>query len=167
MVDHPAARALTGYLLVRGGVHQIAYARALENLTGADLTKLFPTPRIPTDKIPECKPHIERGDHLRLYRFSPSDYQELTAVFNGPNPETGEELQVVDEAPEGVPPRDLPAQPAVFAPDYSPEEIAEIATKLRQQAGLPKEPTGLVADLQAATKRSTRKATARSKARSR
>ena len=28
MCDHPAARALTGYLLVRGGVHQLAYARA-------------------------------------------------------------------------------------------------------------------------------------------
>ena len=71
MVDHPVARALTGYLLVRGGVHQVAYARAIENLTGADLTKLFPSPRIPTEKIPECKPHIKRGDHLRLYRFSP------------------------------------------------------------------------------------------------
>src|SRR5215210_4408316 len=34
MVEHPAARALTGYLLVRGGVHQVAYARALERLTG-------------------------------------------------------------------------------------------------------------------------------------
>jgi Mn-containing catalase len=145
-VDHPAARALTGYLLVRGGVHQLAYARALERLTGADLTKLFPSPRIPTAKIPECRPHIERGDHLRLYRFSPSDYQELAAVFNGPHPETGEELTVIDEAPEGVPPRDLPAQPAVFAPDYAPEDIAEIAVKLRRQAGLPKEPTGVVAD---------------------
>jgi Mn-containing catalase len=165
MVDHPAARALTGYLLVRGGVHQIAYARALENLTGADLTKMFPTPRIATEKIPECKPHIDRGDHLRLYRFSPHDYQELSAVFNGPNPETGEELEVIDEAPEGFPPRDLPPQPAVFAPDYAPEEIAEVATKLRQRAGLPKEPTGLVADLKAATKRSTRRATARSKSR--
>src|SRR5690242_3800766 len=99
MVEHPAARALTGYLLVRGGVHQIAYARALENLTGADLTKMFPTPRIPTEKIPECRPHIQRGDHLRLYRFSPADYQQLTAVFNGPNPETGEPLEVVDAAP--------------------------------------------------------------------
>jgi len=48
MVEHPAARALTGYLLVRGGVHQIAYARAIEKLTGADLKKMFPTPRIPT-----------------------------------------------------------------------------------------------------------------------
>jgi Mn-containing catalase len=145
-VDHPAARALTGYLLVRGGLHQVAYARALENLTGADLRKLFPSPRIPTDKIPECKPHIRRGDHLRLYRFSPSDYQELAAVFNGPHPETGEELMVVDETPEGVPPNDLPPQPAVFAPDYAPEEIAEIAMKLRQAAGLPKEPTGVVAN---------------------
>jgi Mn-containing catalase len=167
MVDHPVARALTGYLLVRGGVHQIAYARAIENLTGADLTKMFPTPRIPTEKIPECKPHIERGDHLRLYRFSPDDYQELAAVFNGPNPETGEDLVVFDEAPEGVLPRDLPPEPAVFAPDYAPEEISEIATKLRQSAGLPKEPTGLVADLQAVTKRSSKKASSRSKARSR
>jgi Mn-containing catalase len=167
LVEHPAARALTGYLLVRGGVHQIAYARAIEHLTGANLSKMFPTPRIPTAKIPECKPHIERGDHLRLYRFSPDDYQELAAVFNGPNPETGEELVVVDEAPEGVPPRDLPPQPAVFAPDYAPEEVAEIAVKLRQQAGLPKEPTGLVADLQAATKRSTKKATSRTKSGSR
>lgn len=66
-----------------------------------------------------------------------------------------------------MPPRDLPPQPAVFAPDYAPEEISEIAAKLRQQAGLPKEPTGLVADLKEATKRSTKKASSRSTARSR
>ena len=137
MVEHPAARALTGYLLVRGGVHQVAYARALEHLTGADLMKLFPTPRIPTEKIPECKPHIERGEHLRLYRFSPDDYRELAAVFNGPHPETGEELRSSTSAPEGAPPHDLPPQPAVFAPDYAPEEIAEIAQQLRKAAGLP------------------------------
>jgi Mn-containing catalase len=145
MTSHPAARALTGYLLCRGGVHQIAYARAIEKLTGADLTKMFPSPRIPTDKIPECQPHIERGEHKRLYRFSPSDYQEIVAVFNGPHPETGEELEVVDEIPEGAPWEDLPAQPAVFAPDYAPEEIAEIAARLRSEAGLSKEPTGVVA----------------------
>jgi Mn-containing catalase len=166
MVEHPVARALTGYLLVRGGVHQVAYARALENLTGADLMKLFPTPRIRTDLIPECRPHIERGDHLRLYRFSPSDYQELAAVFNGPHPETEEDLVVFDEAPEGVPPRDLPPQPAVFAPDYAPEEISEIAKQLRQRAGLPKEPTGMVADLDDRAKRSARKARSRPRTRS-
>ena len=145
MCEHPVARALTGYLLVRGGVHQVAYARAVEKLTGADLTKLFPSPRIPTDKIPESRPHIEKGLHTQLYRFSTDDYQELVAVFNGPHPETGEELEVVDGLPEGAPPADLPAQPTVFAPDYAPEEIAEIAQRLRKEAGLPDEAIGEVA----------------------
>ncbi len=34
----------------------------------------------------------------------------------------------------------------MFAPDYAPEEIAEIARKLRQAAGLSDEPTGVVAN---------------------
>jgi Mn-containing catalase len=136
MVDHPAARALTGYLLVRGGVHQIAYARALELITGADLTKAFPAPRIPTDKIPECKPHLDAGSHLTLYRFSPEDYKEVVAVFKGPHPETGEDLVVADEAPDGFPWPEAPPEPDVFAPDYQPDEIAEIAQKLRKEAGL-------------------------------
>jgi Mn-containing catalase len=142
MVEHPAAKALTDYLLVRGGVHQVAYARAIENLTGADLTKMFPTPRIETAKIPECQPHIQRGDHKRLYRFSPDDYRELTAVFNGVHPETGDELEVVDGPPEGAAPNDLPPQPKAFVPDPHPEEIAEIATRLRTAAGLPEEASG-------------------------
>jgi Mn-containing catalase len=148
MCDHPAARALTGYLLVRGGVHQVAYARALELLTGADMTKLFPSPRIPTAKIPECRPHIEQGSHLKLYRFSPDDYREIVAVFTGPHPETGEPLEVVDHAPEGHLPQDLPPQEAVFAPDYATEEVAEIAQKLRKQAGLPDQVTAQVAEPQ-------------------
>jgi Mn-containing catalase len=168
MVDHPAARALTGYLLVRGGVHQVAYARALENLTGAQMMKLFPSPRIPTDKIPECKPHIKRGEHLRLYRFSLEDFQELAAVFNGPHPETGEDLQVADEAqPEGAPAHDLPPQTAVFAPGPAPEEIAEIAAKLRQAADLPKEPTGTVASNGKAKTNGSTRSRSRSKASSR
>ena len=139
MVEHPAARALTGYLLVRGGVHQVAYARALERLTGADLMKLFPSPRIPTDKIPECKPHIEAGEHLKLYRFSEEAFAEVGAVFNGPHPETGEDLVIAEEAqPEGAEAHDLPPQPAVFAPSYAPEEIVEIAAKLRSKAGFAK-----------------------------
>jgi Mn-containing catalase len=145
MVEHPAARALTGYLLIRGGVHQIAYARALECLTGADMMKLFPSPRIPTEKIPESRPYLERGEHLKLYRFSPDDYRELAAVFNGKHPETGEELRVEDEPPPGFLPNDMPSQPASFAPDYAPEEIAEIARRLRQKAGMSDEPLGVVA----------------------
>ena len=91
-------------------------------------------------------PHIKRGEHKKLYRFSPGDYAEIAAVFNGPHPETGEELEVVDGPPEGALPNDLPPQTAVFAPDYAPEEISEIAAKLRKAAGLPKEPSGEVAN---------------------
>jgi len=96
MVEHPAARALTGYLLVRGGVHQVAYARALELLTGADLTKLFPTPRIPTEKIPESKKHIDKGLHKILYRFSPQD----------PLPVLAQRLPGADSGVQGPAPRD-------------------------------------------------------------
>jgi Mn-containing catalase len=144
MVEHPAARALTGYLLVRGGVHQVAYARALEKLTGVDMMKAFPAPRIPTDKIPECRPHIKKGLHRILYRFSTTDYHEIAAVFNGPHPETGEDLIVEDGPPEGALPNDLPPQADVFAPDYEPHDIAEIAQKLRKAAGFKKQ-TGEVA----------------------
>jgi Mn-containing catalase len=135
-VDHPAARALTGYLLVREGVHQVAYARALELLTGADLTKTFPIPRIPTEKIPECRPHLERGSHLTLYRSTPDDYKEVVAVFKGPHPETGEQLRVQHPAPAGFEWPNAPTHQDVFAPDYAPGEIAEIAEKLRKNAGL-------------------------------
>jgi Mn-containing catalase len=147
MVEHPAARALTGYLLVRGGLHQVAYARAIEHLTGANLMKLFPTPRIPTEKIPESKQHLDHGEHLKLYRFSQDDFQEVSAVFNGPHPETGEALEIADVPhPVGAPAHDLPAQPAVFAPDYAPEEISQIAQKLRKKAGLPDQPLGVVSE---------------------
>jgi hypothetical protein len=44
---------------------------------------------------------------------------------------------VVDEDTSKRPePVDLPAQPAVFAPGYAPEDIAEIADKLRKDAGI-------------------------------
>jgi Mn-containing catalase len=124
MVDHPAARALTGYLLVRGGVHQVAYARALENLTGAQLMKLFPSPRIPTAKIPECKPHRGRrapSSCTGSRRTTTGDRRRLQRQASG----AGEDLMVIDEAPEGFPPMDLPSQTDVFAPGYEPDEIGD------------------------------------------
>lgn len=67
-------------------------------------------------------------------------------MFNGPHPETGEPLTIAEEThPEGAPAFDLPSQPAVFAPGPEPQEIEEIAAKLREAAGLPKEPSGVVA----------------------
>ena len=68
-------------------------------------------------------------------------------MFNGTHPETGEDLVVAEEIqPEGFAPFDLPSQPAVFASGPEPEEIAEIAAQLREAAGLPKKPTGVVAN---------------------
>jgi len=145
-VEHPAARALTGYLLVRGSVHQVAYARALENLTGANLTKLFPSPRIPTEKIPDCKPaHQARRSsaHLPLLRERLSgdrrDLQRNASRDRG--------------GPRGRrrAARRLPAERSALGagsvrPDYAPEEIAEIAARLRKAAGLPERPSGEVAN---------------------
>lgn len=47
--------------------------------------------------------------------------------------------------PTGAAAHDLPPRPAVFAPDYAAEEIVEIA-QLRQKAGLPDIPTGVVSE---------------------
>lgn len=144
MVEHRPARVLTGYLLVRG-VHQVTYG-ALERLTGADLIKLFPPPRMPTDRIPEGQPHVKRGEHLKLSRFSPTGFQEIKAVSNGPHPETGEDLMVAKEvSPEGAPAFALPSQPAVFAPDLT----LTCCPKSRPSYGKPPDsppPTGLVAN---------------------
>ena len=146
MCDHPAARALTGYLLCRGGVHQIAYARALEHLTGVEMMKRSQAPGSRPTRSRSASRISSAANIASSIDSRSSDYLELAAVFNGPHPETGEELEVVNEAPEGVPPMDLPSQPDVFAPDYAPEEIAEIAAKLRTEAGMSEQPSGVVAN---------------------
>src|SRR5215204_3504866 len=46
MTSNETARTMIGYLLVRGGVHQAAYALALEKLTGVNMTKMLPVPNI-------------------------------------------------------------------------------------------------------------------------
>src|SRR5215217_4359007 len=92
----------------------------VEHPAAKALTKMFPTPRIETAKIPECQPHIQRGDHKRLYRFSPDVYKELTAVFNGTHPEPGDGLEVAEGPPEDAAPNDLPPQPKAFVPDPHP-----------------------------------------------
>ncbi len=131
MVDDPAARAMLGYLLVRGGTHVVAYARALEVLTGADLSKLFPIPDISNKKFPEAALLEERGLHLKMFRFSPDDYRELVNVWKGPHPEDGQDLVVVDGAPEGFAPPDLAAEPQLTSPGgIDPEMFEEMAKRL-------------------------------------
>jgi Mn-containing catalase len=130
MVDNPTARAMLGYLLVRGGVHIVAYARALEKLSGADLGKLFPIPDISNKQFPEAQKLQQQGLHQTLYRFSPDDYREISKVWNGPHPEDGTPLRVDDKIPEGFRPPDLPAEPQLTAPGIDPGQLQEIAQRL-------------------------------------
>ncbi|HEU4457424.1 MAG TPA: manganese catalase family protein [Longimicrobium sp.] len=134
MVDDETSRAMLGYLLVRGGVHIVAYARALEKLTGVNVGGLLPIPDISNDKFPEARRLQEtQGLHRILYRFSPNDYRKITEIWNGPHPEDGSELVVEDGPPEGFDPPDLPAEPQLtsqLGPDIDPEMFRDIAKKL-------------------------------------
>ena len=130
MVDDPAARAAVGYLLVRGGVHVVAYARALERLTGADLGKLFPIPDLSNKAFPEAKKLEDQGLHRIMFRFSPSDYGRIGEVWNGPHPEDGGELVVEDTIPEGFDTPELPEEPQLNAPGLDPEFLAEAAKRV-------------------------------------
>jgi len=131
MVDDPAARAMLGYLLVRGGTHIVAYARALEKLTGADLSKLFPIPDISNAKFPEARVLEERGLGHVMFRFSPNDYRSLDQVWNGPHPETGKPLTVDDGIPAGFPPPNLDEEPQLTSPNgVDPAFLKEVAARL-------------------------------------
>jgi Mn-containing catalase len=99
MTVEPTARAMVGYLLVRGGVHVVAYARALEKLTGVEVTKLVPVPDIGNDAFPEAVAHQKNGEHLKLYSFSPRDFTQAAQVWNGTHPEDGKTLEFVQGSP--------------------------------------------------------------------
>jgi Mn-containing catalase len=132
----PTGREVCGYLLVRGSVHAHAYALALKNITGVEIEKMLPTPNINLDKIPEAQKYLAEGSHRRLYTFSPQDYKEIAAVWgNGEMALPGDppgELTVVDGMPDGGKIHQLTGIPSAFTPDYAPEEMLEVATKLYQ-----------------------------------
>jgi Mn-containing catalase len=134
----PTGREVCGYLLVRGSVHAHAYALALKKLTGVEIEKMLPTPNIVLDKIPECQKYLQEGSHRRLYRFSPEDYKEAAGVWSNdevalPGDPPGN-LEVVDGLPEGGKIPELDGNYGAFAPNYAPEEIFEIASKLYKKS---------------------------------
>src|SRR3712207_8014357 len=47
-----------------------------EKLTGVDMTKMLPLPKIDNAKFPETRPWEAKGEHCKLYRFSPTDYRK-------------------------------------------------------------------------------------------
>ena len=136
MAKEPTARALTGFLLVRGGVHVVAYAKALEKLSGVSVGKLLPIPDISNKRFPEAKKHEDAGLHRIMYRFSPDDYKRVGEVWNGLHPEDDSELKVVDGMPEGAVPPDLEAEPQLASPvgpdesDLDPIMLEEYARRI-------------------------------------
>jgi Mn-containing catalase len=130
--DHPIARRMLGYLFVRGGVHALAYAKALEELTGVDVKKMLPIPNIPDADFKEAREFIDKGMHGKLYRFSETDFEGIRQVWTGTHPLDGTPLQVIDGLPETAAPApsDLPEEPAVSSPGLHPGEIAEVVQKL-------------------------------------
>jgi Mn-containing catalase len=133
MVDDPVAREMVGYLLVRGGVHIVAYAKALEALTGVNVGQLLPIPDISNDKFPDARKYQDRGLHQILFRFSPNDYCELGAIWTGSHPEDGSPLRVEDAIPAGAAPPDLPSEPQLTAPlgpEIDPNLFKEVASRL-------------------------------------
>ena len=137
-LSDPTGREVCGYLLVRGSVHAHAYALALKNITGVEIEKMLPTPNINLDKIPECQKYLAESSHRRLYTFSPKDYKEIAGIWgNGEQALPGDppgELEVRDGTPDGGKIHQLTGVPSAFTPDYAPEEMFEIATKLYKKS---------------------------------
>jgi Mn-containing catalase len=136
-VSDPTGREVCGYLLVRGGVHAHAYALALEKITGVNIKNMLPVPNINLDKIPESQKYLDEGSHRRLYRFSPDDYREIAGIWQGEPTLTGDPpgmLEVVDGPPTGGSVPELEGTHSAFSPDYAPEEMFEIATKLYKKS---------------------------------
>ena len=134
----PTGREVCGYLLVRGSVHAHAYALALKKLTGVEIEKMLPTPNINLDRIPECQKYLDEGSHRRLYRFGSPDYKEMSGVWSNdevalPGDPPGN-LEVVDGPPEGGKIPQLDGNYGAFTPDYAPQEIFDIASKLYKKS---------------------------------
>jgi Mn-containing catalase len=133
MVSDPTARTMIGYLLVRGGLHVVAYAKALEKLTGVEVTKLLPIPNLSNNAFPEAKKFMENNLHLKLYTFSKDDYQTAGLIWNGTHPDDGQEVEVVFGSPEGFPAPDLEEEPQLNAPgddEIDPEMFTDMAKKM-------------------------------------
>jgi Mn-containing catalase len=139
--SNPIARELCGYLLVRGGVHQVAYARALEELTGVEVTKMLNIPKISNSEFPESRKYMDQNIHTILYRFSPNDYVDVDKIWKGPHPEDGKPLIVSDDLPDGGPVNPGVPEPQVFAPGYHPGDLFDIASRMMKDLPASQRPT--------------------------
>jgi Mn-containing catalase len=130
MVDDPAAREMVGFLLVRGGVHIVAYAKALEEVSGVEVSKLVPIPDLSNKAFPEARKYEDAGLHQILFQFSPNDYGQADQIWKGTHPEDGSELRVVQGMPEGYAPPVLEEEPQLNAPGMDAGLVADVMKKV-------------------------------------
>ncbi len=139
MTTNQAARDVIGYLMVRGGVHQAAYAMALRKVTGVEVTKMLPTPNIDDAKIPEARKWQAIGSHRKLYTFSEKgEYADVEGIWSGmADWADNQPLEVMPGAPEYAAEGPVVGEcRSLFSPDYAPEEIYEIAAQLMKKGGI-------------------------------
>ncbi|WP_226579809.1 manganese catalase family protein [Halobacillus litoralis] len=132
MTDHQTAREMIGYLLVRGGTHALAYAKALEIATGVDVKKMLPVPDLDNSKFDYARPYLDQGLDNILYTWSDTDYQDINQIWKGTNPENGQPLKVIQGTPKGAPIPDLDDLPEEFAPGIDRDDYERIARKLME-----------------------------------
>jgi Mn-containing catalase len=137
MTDNPVAREMIGYLLVRGGVHITAYAKALEVATGVDMTKMLPIPNLDNNVFDTARKYEAMGIHRKLYTWNfEGEYKDIAQIWKGISPIDGQPLEVIEGTPEGGPIPELDELPEEFAPGISREDFNEILKRLQRSAGL-------------------------------
>jgi Mn-containing catalase len=129
----PTVRELTAFLLVRGSTHVIAYAKALETLSGGvEVAKLFPIPELSTNAFPEARKYVEQGLYNTMYSFSQEDISAVGEIWRGSHPDGAPDLVVTnDPIPTTAPIPDFHAEPQLAAPSaLDPEQVKEAADRI-------------------------------------
>lgn len=133
MTDHPTAREMIGYLLVRGGAHILAYAKAIEIATGTDLTKMLPIPNVDNRVFDHARKYEEQGVGNVLFTWNDEgEYKDISQIWKGTNPSSGQPLIVKEGTPKGYSIPNLDNLPEEFAPGIDPEDYQKIARRLME-----------------------------------
>jgi len=131
MTEHETAREMIGYLLVRGGTHIVAYAKAIEIATGVNVSKMVPVPNLSNKRFEHARKFEERGLGNILYTWNDAgQYRDINQIWKGKNPESGAQLIVKEGSPVGAPIPDLEELPEEFAPGIDRDDYDRIAKRL-------------------------------------
>lgn len=131
MTNHETAREMIGYLLVRGGTHVLAYAKAIEMATGVDITRMLPIPNLDNRAFDHARKYEDQGLGNILFTWNDEgQYKDIRQIWKGDNPSSGEPLVVQEGIPKGGKIPDLDDLPEEFAPGIGPDEYQQIAKRL-------------------------------------